>query len=73
MRSCGDSAFSFPLILRRTPEAAAFNRRMRKTARPVVWESDGAQSSSLDPIQEVRGAIHACYDSNSARGTGRGG
>jgi len=23
---------------------------MRKTARPVVWEGDGAQSPSLDPI-----------------------
>jgi hypothetical protein len=32
------------------PEAAGFNRRMRKTARPVVWEGDGAQSPSLDPI-----------------------
>src|SRR5437588_5000773 len=32
---------------------AAFNRRMRKTARPVVWEGDGAQSPSLDPIQKA--------------------
>lgn len=30
--------------------AAEFNRRMRKTARPVVWEGDRAQSLSLDPI-----------------------
>ena len=29
---------------------AAFNRRMRKTARPVVWEGAGAQSPALDPI-----------------------
>ena len=29
---------------------ACFNRRMRKTARPVVWEGDEAQSSSLDLI-----------------------
>jgi hypothetical protein len=29
-----------------------FNRRMGKTARPVVWEDDGAQSPSLDLIQE---------------------
>src|SRR6266576_998997 len=29
---------------------ACFNRRMRKTARPVVWEGGGAQSPSLDPI-----------------------
>jgi len=35
--------------------AAGFNRRMRKTACPVVWEGDGAQSPSLDPIQERRG------------------
>ena len=33
-------------------EAAAFNRRMRKTARPVVWEGAGAQSPVPDPIQE---------------------
>ena len=35
---------------------------MRKTARPVVWEGDGAQSPSLDPIRPVgsfRGII-AC-------------
>jgi len=31
---------------------AGFNRRMRKTARPVVWEGDGAQSPSLDPISQ---------------------
>ena len=31
-------------------EAAAFNRWMRKTARPVVWEGAGAQSSAPDPI-----------------------
>ncbi len=29
---------------------AAFNRRMRKTARSVVWEGAGAQSPELDPI-----------------------
>lgn len=29
---------------------AAFNRRMRKTARTVVWEGAGAQSPALDPI-----------------------
>src|SRR5579875_1383204 len=34
----------------RAVNAAEFNRRMRKTARPVVWEGDGAQSPSLDPI-----------------------
>ena len=31
-------------------EGAAFNRRMRKTARPVVWEGAGAQSPAPDPI-----------------------
>ena len=30
---------------------AAFNRRMRKTARTVVWEGAGAQSPAPDPIQ----------------------
>jgi len=30
--------------------AAAFNRWMRKTARPVVWEGAGAKSPALDPI-----------------------
>jgi hypothetical protein len=29
---------------------ATFNRRMRKTARTVVWEGLGAQSPSPDPI-----------------------
>ena len=29
---------------------AAFNRRMRKTARTVVWEGAGVQSPALDPI-----------------------
>src|SRR6266446_3309376 len=31
-------------------QAAAFNRRMRKTARTVVWEGAEAQSSAPDPI-----------------------
>ena len=31
-------------------KAAAFNRRMRKTARTVVWEGWRAQSRHLDPI-----------------------
>jgi hypothetical protein len=30
---------------------AAFNRRMRKTARTVVWEGRRAQSRRLDPIK----------------------
>jgi hypothetical protein len=29
---------------------------MRKTARPVVWEGDRAQSRSLDLIDEIAGA-----------------
>ena len=32
---------------------AAFNRRMRKTARTVVWEGAGAQSPAPDPIDSV--------------------
>jgi hypothetical protein len=32
---------------------AAFNRRMRKTARTVVWEGAGAQSPALDPIKAL--------------------
>jgi hypothetical protein len=31
-------------------KAAGLNRRMRKTARPVVWEAHGAQSPCADPI-----------------------
>jgi hypothetical protein len=30
---------------------AGFNRRMRNTARPVVWEGAGAQSPALHPIK----------------------
>jgi hypothetical protein len=33
---------------------AAFNRRMRKTARTVVWEGAGAQSPAPDPIGHER-------------------
>ena len=33
---------------------AAFNRRMRKTARTVVWEGAGAQSPAPDPIIDAR-------------------
>jgi hypothetical protein len=36
--------------------AAGFNRRIRKTVRTVLWEGDGAQSPSLDPIAVVPGA-----------------
>jgi hypothetical protein len=32
---------------------AAFNRRMRKTARTVVWEGAGAQSPAPDPITKT--------------------
>ena len=37
-------------------QRACFNRRMRKTAGPVVWEGDGAQSLPLDLI--LYGTIH---------------
>ena len=33
--------------------AAGFNRRMRKTACPVVWEGGRAKSRSLHPIEKV--------------------
>jgi hypothetical protein len=33
---------------------ACFNRRLRKTARPVVWEGGEAQSPSPDPIELCR-------------------
>ena len=38
-------------------QAATFNRRMRKTARAVVWEGAGAQSPASDPIQWFMGRI----------------
>ena len=34
----------------RRPYGASSNRRMPKTARPVVWEGCGAQSPHPDPI-----------------------
>ena len=37
--------------------AAAFNRRMRKTERPVVWEGVGAQSPAPDPIGDLRQSL----------------
>ena len=36
---------------------AAFNRRMRKTARTVVWEGAGAQSPAPDPIPLGQNAL----------------
>jgi hypothetical protein len=37
---------------------AAFNRRMRKTARTVVWEGAGAQSPAPDPITTLSLALN---------------
>jgi hypothetical protein len=37
---CSGTAFSSHQTFRRN-KAAAFKRRMRKTARPVLWEGDG--------------------------------
>jgi hypothetical protein len=37
----------------REVKAAGSNRRMRKTACPVVWEGAGAQSPALDPIRTI--------------------
>src|ERR1035441_1514602 len=45
---------SFTVRSCRAVKAAGFNRRMRKTACPVVWEGGGAQSPSLDPIRIAR-------------------
>jgi len=45
--------------------AAGFNRRMRKTARPVVWEGDGAQSPSLDLIQGHHGSTRDIFCTKS--------
>jgi hypothetical protein len=50
--SCGGTVFFYHRILPRG-EAAGFNRRMRKTARPVVWEGARAQSPSLHPIVDA--------------------
>src|SRR6266478_5330190 len=44
-------------------QTAAFNRRMRKTARTVVWEGAEAQSSAPDPI-----ALNT-YGRNAPRGS----
>src|SRR6476660_5845282 len=41
----------------RAVKAAGSNRRMRKTACPVVWEGAGAQSPALDPIRIGRPTI----------------
>src|SRR5208283_1544581 len=40
-------------IRARGPSAAGFNRRMLKTACPVVWEGHGAQSPCPDPIHDA--------------------
>ena len=37
----------------RRPYGASSNRRMPKTARPVVWEGCGAQSPHPDPIKRI--------------------
>src|SRR5579863_4463822 len=47
----GPSENRLPGAIRPCGEVAAeFNRRMRKTARPVVWEGVWAQSHTLHPI-----------------------
>ena len=43
-------------ISRPEGKAAGFNRRIRKTVCPVVWEGAGAQSPALDPIVTWRPA-----------------
>jgi hypothetical protein len=37
---------------------ALFNRRMRKTARPVVWKARGAQSPRAHPIRKKKNIIY---------------
>ena len=51
-KSCGATVSSCHRILRPPNNAAEFNRRMRKTARPVVWEGDRAYPRSLDLIND---------------------
>ncbi len=38
---------------------AGFNRRMRRTARPVVWKAHGAQSPWAHPILKKPPALHS--------------
>lgn len=47
-RGLAEVRLSFPQRPRGYLERHWFNRRMRKTAHPVVWEGGGAQSPSLD-------------------------
>ncbi|MCX6353598.1 MAG: hypothetical protein NTZ78_01695, partial [Candidatus Aureabacteria bacterium] len=49
---CSGTAWCFHRRLRRR-NVAGFNRRMPKTARPVVWEGLRAKSRSPDPIFEA--------------------
>src|SRR5689334_24951293 len=51
MRRCASTGSGCHQTSRLQRNAAAFNRRMRKTARPVVWEGAEAQSSAPDPIK----------------------
>lgn len=46
--------------LKREGEAAGFNRRMRKTACPVVWKVCGAQSPQAHPIDEQPSVRRLC-------------
>jgi hypothetical protein len=48
--------------------AAGFNRRIRKTVRTVVWEGDGAQSPSLDPIKSMPVAVFAVSEQLGLQG-----
>jgi hypothetical protein len=50
-----------------TMTAACFNRRMRKTARPVVWKGRGAQSPRPHPIpnRKIGCALYG-FSSNAA-------
>ena len=49
-------------------KAAGFNRRMRKTACPVVWEGGGAQSPPLHPIKSACRIVRLKGDEAERRG-----
>src|SRR5512141_2236822 len=60
---CGATPLWLPYAIgsRSAVTAAGFNRRIRKTVRTVVWEGDGAQSPSLDPIRDLCGGLLTQY------------
>ena len=45
---------------------AGFNRRMRKTACPVVWKAHGAQSPWAHPISNIRAAARVDFQGSAS-------